>query len=235
MTQRQMGAVQGQTFLVDHLRQLIMNGAYEPGAALSEARLSAEFGVSRTPVRECLKQLQSEGLVEIRPKVGSFVRVTTRREIVEMFQVKEALEGMAARLMAGRGRTPELDALEENVLSSERAAKAGNQDDYARLVGEFHETLILGSDNTKLAGQYRILMNQLAYPQLVNRSLSHPGRVQQSTREHHKVFELIRDKDGHRAEQAMRDHVVYASREILYNVGAPEMRPKPSTEPSPAR
>ena len=81
-----------------------------PGAALSEVRLAEHFDVRHgTPVREALKQLQVEGLVEIRPKVGTFVRRITRREIVEMFEVKEILEGMAARLMARRGQIPELD------------------------------------------------------------------------------------------------------------------------------
>ncbi len=204
-----------QALLLDRLRQLIIDGEYEPGMALSEAKLSSEFGVSRTPVRECLKQLQSEGLVEIRSKVGSFVRITSRREIVEMFEVKEALEGLAARLMAGRGQTAELDILERNVLAAERAAAADDHAEYERLVAEFHQTLLQGADNTKLSDHYRTLMNQLAYPRLVSRSLSHPGRLTQSVQEHRRIFELIRDRDGYRAEHAMRDHVASSAREIL--------------------
>ena len=82
--------------LLDRIRRLVLGGDFPPGAVVPEAFLAQEFDVSRTPIREALKQLQHEGLVEIRPKVGTFVREPTRREIIELFQLKESLEGLAA-------------------------------------------------------------------------------------------------------------------------------------------
>ena len=201
--------------LLDRLRELVLGGEYVPGTALSEVRLAEHFEVSRTPVREALKQLQIEGLVEIRPKVGTFVREITRREIVEMFEVKESLESMAARLMARRGRILELDLLEINVEASEEAARRNDITEYARLVHDFHENIVVGSDNRKLAEHYRILMNQLAYHRLVVRSVQHPGRLAQSTAEHRRVLNFIVEKDGIGAELAMRDHVVTSAREVM--------------------
>lgn len=212
-----------QATILEQVRNLVLSGNYAPGTALSELRLSQHFDVSRTPIREALKQLQVEGLVEIRPKVGTFVREITRREIVEMFDVKESLEGLAVRLMARRGRTPELDVLETNVEASESAVKNNDSVEYARLVHEFHQTIVDGSDNHKLAEHYQTLMNQLAYHRLVLRSVQHPGRLAQSTSEHRRVLSLIKQKDAVGAESAMRDHVVVSAREALTDTSGPSI------------
>jgi DNA-binding GntR family transcriptional regulator len=209
------GPEQNDDSLLTRLRELVLGGDYTPGTALSEVRLAELFDVSRTPVREALKQLQVEGLVEIRPKVGTFVRQITRREIVEMFEVKEILEGMAARLMARRGQVPELDVLRANLESSETATRNGDTAAYAALVHEFHQTIVRGSDNNKLAEHYTSLMNQLAYHRMVLRSVQHPGRLGRSCAEHRRIVELITEKDGVGAELAMREHVVASAREVM--------------------
>lgn len=209
--------------LRDHLRARIISGDLEPGALIPETSLAEEFNVSRTPVREALKELQMEGLVHIRPRVGTFVHEPTRREIVEMFQIKESLEGLAAGLMARRGAVPELDVLQRNVDESDAAAAAGDSDRYAQLVGEFHRTLIHGADNSKLTETYVWLMNQLAYERLVVKTVADPKRLTESDQEHHRVLEAIRNKDPYGAEMAMRDHVHASSREALYRTfGAPD-------------
>jgi DNA-binding GntR family transcriptional regulator len=204
-----------QVGLLDRIRQLVLGGEFPPGALLPEAYLAQAFDVSRTPVREALKQLQHEGLVEIRPKVGTFVREPTRREIVELFQLKESLEGLAASLMARRGEVPELAVLRRNLSDSEEAVLAGDADGYARLVHEFHWAIVHGSDNHKLVEHYERLMNQLAYQRLVLRTVEHPGRIAASTQEHRSVLEMIQHKDPFGAESAMRNHVYASSREAL--------------------
>jgi DNA-binding GntR family transcriptional regulator len=193
--------------LLDKLRRLVLSGEYPPGAPLPELFLAEEFEVSRTPVREALKQLENEGLVEIRPKVGTFVRIPTRREIVELFQLKESLEGLAASLLARRGPVPELDRLQRNIEASERAERNGDSAKYAELVHEFHWTIVNGSDNSKLVEHYGRLMNQLAYHRIVLETVERPARMRASIREHQSVFDAILDKDPTGAELAMRGHV----------------------------
>jgi len=206
------GSIQAR--VIAEMRRRIITGEAASGALLSELALAEEFGVSRTPVREALKQLQTEGLVEVRPRVGTFVAAPSRRDITELFQMKELLEGAAARLLAQRGRVPELDRLEENVREADAAVRDDDRTRYARLVEDFHDLLIVGADNTKLEAHYRTLMNQLAYSRLVTTSLDQPGRPMQSEREHHVVLELIIAKDGDSAERVMREHV-RASRQAL--------------------
>lgn len=192
-----------------------MSGRFPPGVLLSELTLAEAFSVSRTPVREALKQLQVEGLVVIRPRVGTFVREPSRRELVELFEIKQVLEGLAARLIAARGRIPEVDQLESNVSASEAAVAAGDAERYAELVHDFHQLLIDGADNSRLSAHYRTLMNQLAYHRLVITSLKHAGRLGASLHEHKLVLSRVLEKDGHGAELAMRDHVMCSQREVM--------------------
>ncbi|GAB3711345.1 GntR family transcriptional regulator [Nocardiopsis nanhaiensis] len=201
--------------LLERVRSLVISGELPPGAPVSEISLAKKFDVSRTPIRETLKQLQLEGLVEIRPKVGTFVREPTRREIVELFQLKESLEGLAAGLMARRGQVPELDVLDRNIEESAQAAADDDAERYADLVDEFHRTIIRGSDSRKLVEHYDLLMNQLAFHRMVLRTAEHPGRISASTNEHSTVLEMIRAKDHFAAESAMRNHVYTSVREVL--------------------
>jgi DNA-binding GntR family transcriptional regulator len=197
------------------VRSQITSGRLESGAALSEIALAEEFGVSRTPVREALKQLQTEGLVTIRPRVGTFVTSPSRLEINELFEMKEILEGAAARLLAARGEIPELAALRTNVAKADDAVARGDAATYAGLVEEFHELIIIGAGNSKLAQHYRMMMNQLAYSRLVQTSLSLPGRLVESESEHHRLIEIISDKDATTAERMMREHVRASQQALL--------------------
>jgi DNA-binding GntR family transcriptional regulator len=196
-----------QARIAEELRQMIIGGELRPGSSLSEMTLSETFGVSRTPIREALKQLQTEGLVEVRPRVGTFVAAPSQREITELFQMKELLEGAAARLLAFRGRVPEVERLGAVMREADEAVREGDPEGYARLVHEFHELIVVGADNTKLEAHYRTLMNQLAYARLVRTSLAQPGRLSESDHEHHRVLDLILAKDGDGAERLMREHV----------------------------
>lgn len=208
-----------QSRVVEELRRRIISGEAASGALLSELALADELGVSRTPVREAFKQLQTEGLVEVRPRVGTFVAAPSRRDIVELFEMKELLEGAAARLLARRGRVPEVELLEANLREADAAVAADDRVRYAELVEEFHDLLITGADNTKLEAHYRTLMNQLAYSRLVATSLGQPGRPLQSEREHHHVLDLIVAKDGDSAEQVMREHVRASRAALLRGIG----------------
>lgn len=203
--------------IAHELRKRIAHGDMLPGAALSETALAEEFGASRTPVREALKQLQTEGLVVIRPRVGTFVSAPSRLEINELFEVKEILEGAAARLFASRGNIPELDLLRDNVRRSEIAVANGDLDQYVELVHEYHGLIMRGAGNSKLLQHYQTLMNQLLYSRFVHLSVRKSGRAPQSDHEHQSVLRVIEARDGATAERLMRDHV-RASHQALMEV-----------------
>jgi DNA-binding GntR family transcriptional regulator len=201
--------------VLEQLRQAIITSEYPPGTSLSEGALAEACGTSRTPIREALQQLQTEGLVEVVPRVGTFVREPSRRELGELFQLKAVLEGMGAQLLAQRGQVREVELLEANLDDSEKAVAAGDLDHYAELVHEFHGLIIDGADNLRLKHHYQTLMNQLAYHRIVVNTLRHPGRLRASLDEHRTVLDRILSKDGFGAEDAMRDHVRSSEREAM--------------------
>lgn len=201
--------------LLERLRQMIVTGAVQPGDMLAETALAQDFEVSRTPIREALKQLEREGLVEVRARVGTFVRKPTQREIHEMFQLKEAFEGLAAGLLARRGQVPELLMLQENIAQATDAVENGDVDRYSVLVHEFHSTLVAGADNRKLSEHYDLLMNQLAYHRIVSQTLSLPGRLRNSANEHQAIIDAILSKDPLAAELVMRRHVASSSQSAV--------------------
>jgi DNA-binding GntR family transcriptional regulator len=206
--------------VIAEMRRRIIDGEIAPGDSLSEIALAESFGVSRTPVREALKQLETEGLVEIRPRVGTFVTTPSRRQFIELFELKELLEGAAARMLAHRGRVPELAQLENNLLAADRAEVTGDRRSHTDLVQEFHELLILAADNAKLEAHYRMLMNQLAYTRLVTSSTAEPSQLPRSDQEHRRVLQHILAKDGDTAERVMREHVRASRGALLLDLEA---------------
>ncbi|MFR9730713.1 GntR family transcriptional regulator [Saccharopolyspora sp. MS10] len=201
--------------VLHELREAIIRGEHPPGSPLSEGALAETYGTSRTPIREAVQQLQSEGLVEVVPRVGTFVREPSRRELGELFQLKAVLEGLGVQLLAQRGHVAELDLLRDNLDESERAVTSGDVERYAALVHDFHGLIVQGADNTRLSEHYQMLMNQLAYHRIVMTTLRHPGRLDISLQEHRTVLDRIVAKDPFGAEQSMRDHVRSSQREAM--------------------
>ncbi|MBG0738561.1 GntR family transcriptional regulator [Paeniglutamicibacter antarcticus] len=125
----------------DQIRQRIYNGRYAPGIRLIERDLAAEFDVSRLPVREALRMLREEGLVTERPTRGLVVRELTRADVEELFDVREALEGMSCRLAAQRATDMDLSALKQ-ILDQAKEATARKDVGAAREAnGKFHDEI----------------------------------------------------------------------------------------------
>jgi DNA-binding GntR family transcriptional regulator len=187
------------------LEEAIVEGKFEPGARLDEARLAERFGVSRTPVREALQQLAAEGLVTIRPRRGAVVAAPGVGELVALFEAMAELEsacaGLAARRMdsAGHGLLRELQAACVLCL------KAMDPDAYYARNVSLHEAIYDGAGNPVLASTTRRMRNRLAaYRRLQLRS---PKRLQASNAEHAEVVEAIIAGDEEKARRLMHAHV----------------------------
>lgn len=199
------------------LRRAIVSGQLQPGEALSEAVLARRYGVSRTPVREALKQLEREHLVQIVPRVGTYVQKASADEVLDALIVKEALEGIAARLAAARPGAPEVSDLGRIASEMEVAAAAGA--DLGRIVEanvRFHDMILRLAASPALQFHLQLLLNQFRVPhqRLVRVTLSRPARLRQMLAEHRRVVTAIEIGDPAEAERAMRAHVS-AGREEL--------------------
>lgn len=203
-------------YLLTAIRDLILEGGVSRETRLSETELAQRFGVSRTPVREVLKQLQREGLVETYPRIGSFVREPSAKVLSELFDIREMLEGLAARLAATRGRTSYVDEMEENIDESRRAASEGDRHKYAQLVVRFHNLMVDSSNNSSLVEHHRRVVNRLMYHQMILRTIAASGRIELSLAEHERILAYIVQEDKFGAEQAMREHDSATSQAALY-------------------
>ena len=204
--------------IVSQLRQEIAAGIIPFGEKLSEARLAQRFGVSRMPVREALKELEASGFVAIEHRRGTFVRRLSRPEILDLYEVREAVECMAARLCANRGSNEIIVLLGEVMFAMADAAERGDGEGYSAIDERLHELIMQGAGNGPLADYYRLLMQQLHRGLLSLIVTRREGRMERSLAEHRAIVSAIRARDAQAAEAAMRTHVQQGRLELADEV-----------------
>jgi len=191
--------------LRESIEERIATGILPPGTRLDETELAHEFGVSRTPIREALIQLASEGLIDMRPRRGAVVAEIPAQRLCEMFEVMAELEAMCGRLAARRISGEEQKALLEAHAASEKARNDGDPDAYYYLNERFHQAIYAASHNEFLAEQATLLHRRLRpYRRL---QLRVRDRVRSSFSEHGGIVEAIVNGDGERAAELLRQHV----------------------------
>lgn len=191
------------------LRSGILDGTYPQGARLGEVELAEALGVSRTPVREALRRLGSEGLVETLPNKGARVRTWNGKELDDIFDLRALLEGHAAALAATAISEDTLTTM-ASLLARMEAATNG-QPDYdliADLNGQFHTAVVTASGNALLPG---VALSFVHVPIVVRTFRRYsPDRLRQSMRQHRELLEALTRHDAIWAEAAMRVHILSA-------------------------
>ncbi len=197
------------------LREDILRGKYKEHEELRENTLGKELGVSRTPVREALRQLELEGLVTIIPNKGAYVTGISPKDIKDIYVIRSMLEGLCARWATEHITEEQLDALEEVILLSEfHMKKIGNNnaDQVTDLDGRFH-TILYEASNSRILGH--VLMDFHKYVQQARRSsVVSEERARKSIREHKQILRAIRDKDPDLAEQLANEHILHVMQNL---------------------
>lgn len=187
------------------LRQDILDGKYKAGDSLVEMKLAEEMGVSRTPVREAIRQLELEGLVYSIPNKGVFVEGITSQDIEDIYAIRECMEGLAARWAIERMDDQSLKELENLCELMEFYTGKGDLDRVGELNSKFHD-LIFESTNSKPLKQ--ILSDFQYYIGNIRlASLKSPGRAEQSLSEHKAIVEAFKDRDVEKGERALVEHI----------------------------
>lgn len=197
--------------LAERLEALILEGELTPGDRLEEAALAARFGVSRTPVREALKQLAATGLVRLPPHQAAVVTSLSVGQILETFEVMAELESLAARL-AARRMTP---GERQQLLMAHAACAEGGLDanGFYRANLVFHRAIHGASGNSVLSQEIdRIDKRLVAYRRLIT---FRPGRIEQSLVEHQAIVDGLVDRDEERSAVAMREHLRILGEDVL--------------------
>lgn len=200
-----------------HLRQKLLDGSVPPGSRLSYGSIGREIGVSATPVREAVGQLASEGFVELVPQLGAIVRTLTREEAIELYELREALEGFAVRRAAGSISPRQLAELEANLAASaalvakvrrsgKKAAARSIAAPFHALDLAFHMILLEAAGNRrmlKVVGDSHILTRIFQ----ADRHAFRLDILEATQAEHEAIATALHRGDGDAAAEAMRGHI----------------------------
>jgi DNA-binding GntR family transcriptional regulator len=205
--------------VADALREAILDGVLEPGAWLREAEIARELKVSRTPVRDAFRILAAEGLVNINANQGAVVSPMTSDDILELYVMRGALEGLASRLAARRGARRCLDEFAILIPEMRKAADNGEIRELSRLNFAFHAIVRDASGNRYLERSLTQIQN--AARRFPDPTLGLPGRVKESMDEHLAIADAITSGDVDAAETLAVDHMRHLSelriRMLLHN------------------
>lgn len=204
------------TKIFNKIREDILEGRYKDGEALTETRLAEEFGVSRTPIREVIRQLELDGLVESIPNRGVFVVGVTPQDIEEIYEIRILVEGLAARWAAERITDEELKALTDAYELMEFYTAKNDIGQIARFNTEFHEIIFEAARSKYLK---KILTNIQSYIQWARlSSLKTEGRAERALFEHRAIVEALNNRDSIEAERLIIQHVTNSSENIMKNM-----------------
>lgn len=197
------------------LREDILSGKYKEHEELKETVISRELGVSRTPVREALRQLELEGLVCQVPNKGAYVTGITRKDVADIYAIRALLEGLCARWATAHITKEQLEAMEETLYLSEFHGEKGHAQQLTELDDQFHEILYEACNSKMLGHTLRDFHEYVKRMRM--RTFSDPERGKEAVREHKRIMEAIRSKDGTQAEQFATLHIHNAYANIMSN------------------
>jgi DNA-binding GntR family transcriptional regulator len=173
---------------------------------LDERQLAQDFGISRTPVREAMAQLEREGFVRSVPRRGIYVVRKTKKEVIEMITAWAALESMAARLITEHARKEDIVSLRQMFATFEDGALRAHLDEYSEANIEFHQSIIRMSGNSVLIS---LAENLFTHMRMIRRkTIVEKDRVERSIRDHMNIIEALEARDTARAEELVRNHAL---------------------------
>ena len=197
-----------------HIKTSILSGHLNPGERLTEEHLAKTLGVSRTPVREALHRLESEGLIKIRKKRGFVVSRDSKEEVEEIFELRSILEGYALRVISESVSEETLFRLERFIRSAEESLKRKKIEDVFKWNTRFHDTLHeLVANKPRL---YRLMVNMRKYVLRHRKdTLRYPDGGRRSVAGHKKIIVALQLKDPDLCERVMREHIQDAKQDAL--------------------
>jgi DNA-binding GntR family transcriptional regulator len=187
------------------IKEAILTLSLEPGTALVESDLAAQLGISKTPVRDALQELEREGFVARVPFTGTYVTDLTAKDVIEIFQLRAVLEGLAARLATPTFTAEELDQLAQNLDAAEAALAAGDLALCSEKSRRLHRAIIVRADNERLLQIIGNLDDHVQRLRIMSDRIT--GRLGTSLQEHHRILQALYSRDPDAAEAAIRDHL----------------------------
>ena len=208
--------------ILETIRESILRGQLKPGEKVAEPELAERFGISRTPIREAFRQLESEGYLTVIPRKGAVVTALSERAIEEFYAIKSILEGYAAQMAAENMTAKDIEKLEAINEKLAELAEEGDVKTFFRVHNEFHEVFIRAAGNEKLLELINQLM--LKFNRFRLASLSLPGRMEISVKEHDKIIKAFKRKDGSEADGLVRKTASFGGQVLIQSMAQSEGR-----------
>ena len=197
----------------ESIREAIIGGQLPPGERLMEIQLAEEMGVSRTPVREAIRKLELEGLVVMIPRKGAYVSGLSMKDISDVFEIRSALEGLAAELASERATEEELENMERHLVRIAEGIEKGDITSVVEVDTDFHGMLYTASRNQWLGQIINNLREQIQ--RFRQTSLSYPGRMRVALEEHRRIVEAISSRDPELARKLAAEHIENAENSLM--------------------
>jgi DNA-binding GntR family transcriptional regulator len=204
--------------ILENIRDAIISGSLNAGSRVSEPELAERYGISRTPIREAFRQLESEGYLTVIPRKGAVVSTFSAKEVEEFYAIKSILEGYAARRACKHLTDKDIDRLETINERLRVMADHGDVKQFFKVHNDFHDLFIKASDNDKLRDMINALVTRFQRLRLM--SLSVPGRMSISVQEHAKIIEAFRTRDCELAEALVRTNAEYGGKVLVDGSGS---------------
>jgi len=205
----------------EQLRTAIVKGHLPPGSKVNEPQLSKQYGISRGPLREAIRRLEGCKLVEITPNIGAKVVSLNSEQAVEIYEIRESLEGLACRLAAEKASEVDCRNLRDLLANHEQQIQSENGRLYYQKEGDldFHYLIVQLSGNTRL---FNLLCDELYHLLRLYRvqTSSSPSRPVQAFKEHHQIVDAIEASDGELAELLMRRHIASARETLMQKLAS---------------
>jgi DNA-binding GntR family transcriptional regulator len=202
------------------IKSQILNFEVKVGEQLHVEALADKMGISRTPIREALLRLVNEGLVKAESRVGYFVRGVTKRDLRELFELREILEGYAAEKAAALLQDDELDYIEQVHQKSIRAVRESKLSRFVEMEIRLHDIIIEKSDNRRLLSVLESLKD-LTYRERVL-SVKSMDNVKASLTEHSELVKALKSRNGALASQKMKEHIRAVKGRLLEFLDPPD-------------
>lgn len=201
------------TLTLEALRERILRGDYPEGAPLRQDAIAVEFGVSRIPVREALRQLEAEGLVTISPHQGATVSTLSIDEVRELFELRALIESDLLRRAIPQLTESDLKRAAEILTKYEEAFRSGDVSAWGELNWEFHSTLLTPAERPLTMGVVESLQNQS--DRYIRLQLSLTGGQSRANDEHHAILDAVRHEEVDRACALLAAHITGAGRSLV--------------------
>lgn len=210
-TEFNVGSLRGKVFNL--LQNDILNGVYQTGDSLVETKLSEELGVSRTPIREAIRQLELEGLVQSIPNKGTFVKGISAQDIEDIYTIRMLIEGLAARWATEKVTDAIIKELKEVVELEEFYTSKNDVSHLLQYDTKFHDIIFKASKSMPLMHTLSAFHNYIQRAR--NMSLNNPERANMVLSEHKSILQAIIEKDASKAERLTTEHVRNAKINLL--------------------